>query len=931
MEVFEEGAEIILSISRLFANVHGARYKIAFCDALTTLVLQVAHRGSVELHHPTWVEVTDSLWPKVQAMCTKPRYWAASLGLGTAVLCASREDAFLQHWWNFLESSSQNIKDRSKRKSLLEAACQLLWSYLFRCKESSNATSKRLDAFLHLWFPSQRRTYDLSDGGVELAALMLHYILYRQSDIGRDFILDMLRAPALQGNALTLQPELISKPRMAAAIRAVAMTKHAYATTTSPSFPITPEDSCRLPPDQDTPRAFEYSSVTLGQAFATFDDLIGKIALICDHQVQDVSILDQKAILSSGSTFSSTIEGESGEGEKEGLIWRFHEDMRLSAAYSHVHQPYLDVLRCCLDVWPQCLTNKLSHSSALGVAFRALFSSDSLLSSSAAKCFPRVAAQADLSMSVASYLGRNLLRPDTLFWEGHQFQQHLLKKVITYFQLWSKCLDKWRQHIAKESDGFASPAVTINRAAAWNTLDEVEAHALALSVLPVVALRRTAAASAETVLHIDRLLSGSTLHTSESVTRMWQLLSQAAGEALVRSPPLHVRLPDVTLSTLLQAREPMEGVSWTEVQSAFFRNCCVLFPTITALVRPALASRFNALDSHVGALNPADISLRGRSAAAEAAIASWTAVGGSLLAISQDKDSSDSRTHKRESSDATADMADISGPSLINQLLHHAITKPTAISEKAIDALEGLSSSLFCVLLQQMRKLSMDAIDDNKRLGTASRQDQSQTMRLRLKDVRSVNARVHMRLIPHFARSRDAERSKEVFLILAWIKEMLTFLNDGTIRTEPSFNELRHAFAVVLSTFLNEIQAEGTIERYFSNDTLLHAFRLCEEWQSYNSNSESGRAKLANLLTSIAYRENDRLRSKVLNELREQVADLASASARALAVLCSCISLGSPASETSSSSASNLSMGDAFGWASKLLTAASKDARAPAQ
>ncbi len=886
MESFEECAESILPLAKLFGAAHGPRFKNAFADALAVLVLQVADQASAELHHPTWSEIVDALWPRALAMSAKPRYASSSLSLGTALLCASKEDFFLAQWWTWAESAFQNLKEKNKRKELLECACRLFWTYLFRCKESSNATSRRVEAFSRMVLPAQKKGSDAPEPGIELQALMLHHLLYRQADLGRDLVLDLLRSASLQGNALTLQPELINRPRMTAAIRAVVLTKQAYATSTSPAFPFSLSDIVSLPADGI--RDVEYPTQAIGQAFATFEDLLGKIALICDHQVKDLSVFGDKIAFFTGNTTSNTIDPEVSEFDREGTVLRYHETMRITTAYPGAQQPFLDVLRVCLEAWPVSLTSKLSSVSSSTVMIGALFSADPSVGSAAASALLRCAARTELATSAVLSLGRRLLQPEATLWEGHPHQKSITSKIVSIGQLWLEMLDVWVKSNKLSDDDTPS---TAGRAATWNALEELEAQALAMTANPLVMVRRTAYSAMRCLAELDASLTGRQAAASlEDATRAAHILDMPVARALSNDEQVQQLRCSAHIEAVLQARDSVESVAWQDIQAAFFRLCAASLPTVVAYVKPMLAARFAALDRHFFGVGVSPTARNAVFYHADTASLSWTATAGCLLALSTDAELPATRQqqHQRGSSDGAIDVSDITGPAVVKSLLIRAAGGQHQESDMAIKALSGMHPRLFYVFLTESHKMAQEAVDENKRLGTL-RHD---TNGLRQQSVRRANALLLKNLMPYFPKLDGSQRANGIFHILAWVKETQTLLADNAARADLSHNQLRLSYAVVLSIFLDSLGGAEGAARFFSPDSLLQAFQLCQDWQSYSPFSPTGPSKLAELLTSAAYRHNDQSRSRALNELREQVHELAFAAGRAMASLLAHIPCG---------------------------------------
>lgn len=978
----------------MFVGARG-RSKNTFADTLTALLLQVAKNATVELHHPTWVDITETIWPKALSMIAKPRYWSSGFLLGTAILCASKEDIFLHDWWAFLETSLPHLKDRSQRTMIAECASRLLWVYLFRCKESSNATSRRLEGFFRVWFPGSRRSLELPDTGTEFHALMLHYVLYRHFDLGSDLILDLLRATALQSNTLTHQPEVINKPRMAAAIRAINLTWSSFQTKESPPFPeILPLEPsvARLlatgnPDGTASAAPMEPPTSSIESMLKKFEDLVGKIALLCDQQVGEVSVYDRTILPAGNNAHSaSSVSNDylSIDNEREGLAWRHHPDMRATVAYSQAHQPYIDVLRSCINVWPHCLTNKVNRNMAFSILFRALLSPDWTLALSAENALRRFAARPDMSMDLLSFVGRNLMRPELFRWSSSNSHDLLLRKTIHLFDLWAMCFDKWHDHLRSEQSTATSilngegntapikpnqgskgePADTgqpkaMSRASIWATLDEVESYSVILMALPAVALRRIAARVSEHAFQVEVLLTGDNRQATEldsttlmsQASRVWELL-RAPVERAIEGDLLahlhnHLHTSEVPLSDVLQARESVNGVSWRSVQACFFRQCGKLFPTIMALVKSNLATRFTMLESCIAAASlssPSTSSSRLNSPSFDFVVQTWSSIACCLAAVNTTPGtlSEGQTTHKRQISDPATETSLITGRELIKELLAHTHSTHPEVREGASYAVGGINCHLFFITLKELHHTMTDMAADDRKPAAANsvssghlhhhRRDAS--LRIRTEQGRKTTSMILSSIIPYIQILDDPNRSEEVYLVLAWIKGLHVFLKGAAMKDDMGQNSIRLAFATVVAHFVDSLLAEGSVMRYFSAETINELFTLCLEWQSYDPTGVNGKTKLAELLTAAAFRQKDeQVRLRVVNDLRADIQELAHQSAKTLAALCSCLSILSSeqGSQVPNAPGTRLSVSLVLTWAQKLLLSPTPLAREPAQ
>ncbi|PWN23960.1 hypothetical protein BCV69DRAFT_279866 [Microstroma glucosiphilum] len=652
METFEEGAEFLETIARFFAGAHGQRVKCAYAETLTHLILPVAQSASAEINHPTWQKAMDIVGPRAYTMATKPRYWPIAYPLYVATLCGSSDDTFSQGfagagnwgWTTCLESALPRLKDRNLRPIVLNAALRLIWVYMFRCRESTTTTTKRLGAFFRQWFPATRPAVII---GAETShaphVAMLHLVLYRHFEFGRDLILEFLRHSALSGSTLSLQTDVLTPPRMIAAIRAVMMVLDAHVKGESPPFPSSADFGRYDLVDfngmgDELPDSFSSPKPDIGDAQIKFNDLIGKIALICDHQVATTTVFDESVIVLRGGPVShgvgSTIPGTQSMASMAALvdherhIMRQHPRTKLTVAYVREQQPYVDLLRACFESWPRCLASSIPFASVLSVLFRATFSADPDLGDAASQTLRRIAQQrSNGAAAVVSGFGRFIFRTNTIFWETHPHQISLLPKVEAAVKVWLDFLNIWLGQLrASQADGEQGVDAKMERTSAWAINDEVEAYGLLLLCSGHRPLRRLAISTLRIVSILDEAFA-----TPGGDVRAGAGAPGVDGFPAVAEPTRIIHLLDLPcrtfcnvddsrlnadqrqkvtewnrnnsmnpLSDLAESDLSIEHSLWQHVLPRFLRNCLERFPTTVAVFRSHVTNRLLSMDSAVG-------------------------------------------------------------------------------------------------------------------------------------------------------------------------------------------------------------------------------------------------------------------------------------------------------------------------------------------
>lgn len=472
MDVFEAGAEFLLAIARFFAHSHGYRIKRAFARVLNTIIEPVARSASAELNHPTWMQAMNTLLPKAQSMAVRSRYCSTAYPLWAISLCASPPDLLVERWFACVEAGWSKLKERPKdgnlRLIVYVCAAQLFWAYLFRCYEGTNPTQRRLDAFFGLCLPPPRSSMLPTDRCTDACVDMLTSALYRQFDYTHAVIFDLLRQSTLEEKGVIFQPDLLHPTRMCIAIRAVALTLHAYVSGEAPALPGIGQYSIDAIASEAPPFSFPNARVETVQG--QFDTLITQIALHCDYVLKDLNVLDEQMRLARG-TEPPTLSIQNGEHYEI----RTHANNAFTLAYSSDHQPYFDLLRTCIDTWPRCMSRSIARPTCYALLFRGLFCVDPSVQSASASALVRIARSQDGAAVVLRAFLQWLFRKDGVVWELQSHADVLVAQFAQVIDVFVCLLDL----CSAENDALVK-----------ETLEQSEASALLLLCIPSVLVRQ---------------------------------------------------------------------------------------------------------------------------------------------------------------------------------------------------------------------------------------------------------------------------------------------------------------------------------------------------------------------------------------------------------------------------------------------------------
>lgn len=936
MELFEEGAEFLEAIARFFSSAHGPKIKETYAETLTYLILPVAKSASAEINHPTWKRAMEMIAPRAYGMLAKPRYWPIAYPLYVATLCGSSEEQFMGglggHWgWGpCLESAIPKIKDRFLKPIVLNTALRLIWVYMNRCKESSNTTTKKLETFYRQWFPPGRSTVT----GAEALTLtpyvqMVHLVLYRHFDFGRDLVLDLLRHKALSGSTLALQqPEVLNHQRMIIAIRAVLLALDNYVKGESPPFPSSPnftrfERSDFEGTGNELADDFKYPRPEIADAQAKFNDLIGKIALICDHQVGHTTVFDESVMILRGygpNQVAPMIDHER-------YFVRAHPQSRLTVAYPSEQQYSIDLLSACLQAWPRCLSSNLPFSSVLTTLFRAHFSADYYLGDIATLTLKRFARQRkNGAATVVSSFGRFIFRAGTLFWETHPHQLSLLFKVEAAIRVWIDFLNIWLAKLRDTKDGEQGIKSQMERTSAWAINDEVEAYGLLLLCSGYRPLRRQAISVLRLVSILDDAFSApkaSSVNGEAEPSRIIHLLDMPCREfcnvedsqltAEQRQKVQEWTRTDslLPLSDLAESDYSIEHSLWQHVLPRFLRMCLDHFPTTVAVFRAHVTNRVLNMDAAVAiaaglvprqatmqattrtmpasssavSLNPS-----GQASAAEQALMAehWKFY---ILALCTTTTSTEgsrgaaltTAAHRRQASDAGSSERTIGARDLFQKLVPFLASESPRFCEAVVTALGNINVNLYRTLLETLQAVSSQ-LNDGGRSRSLGRSTAPARRHVRL---RTALAHVVQLTSSHMSGAKTFSDAAIMPLVLNWVRDTFNFLMDREIKADWDFQSLRRFFCGVVEDLYKGLSSSKEREKHFPFDTRLRMFKLYSDWYSFSQSAKDGPSKLASLLASVAeLHRDDKNREQLIMALRNDTQALSFHASNVMATLC---------------------------------------------
>ncbi|KAG9311702.1 cell morphogenesis N-terminal-domain-containing protein [Chiua virens] len=389
-EAFEEGAEFMEAMAKSFENSHGLRFKVAFAETLTRLLHPIGKAAQAEVNHPQWEKAIEKIYPRAKEMMSKPRYWHVAYPLAVTALCVAPHQFFLKHWMACFEYGISKLKDKPYRIPILNGIVRLIWTYLYRCQEPASTSTSKLDGLLKHFFPTGRSSVFPPEEHLEPFICVVHFIISRYFEYGRDFCLELLQESTNPSN--TLAPE-----RVGIVVQATLLTLHGLEREEpTPTWPSSVDFSA-IPSWDDYPSSSDVlpASVLSKPGIQEFTERFGAvtstIARTCFKAVGHMSVFDDQWLLgrSSASGSASTFE------ESHNLVIRRHPEGSFAlASYKRAINPGHDVYTAHRFLFPT-VVDMLIHGvvhveprvgEVAGAALRR-FMKDPVYAPAVLKCF----------------------------------------------------------------------------------------------------------------------------------------------------------------------------------------------------------------------------------------------------------------------------------------------------------------------------------------------------------------------------------------------------------------------------------------------------------------------------------------------------------------------------------------------------------------
>src|ERR1700722_5883716 len=354
---------------------------------------------------------------------------------------------------------------------------RLIWTYLYRCQESPSTTMSKLETLLKHFFPPNRLSVFPNDDTLEPFIYIVHFILSRHVEYGRDLCLELIHEPTIASHTGT-SPIPIAPERTAIAIEAILLTIYGCEKEQpTPTWPSS-ADFYVMPSRDDYPATSDFVPASLfakpgmQQFFERCGKTLGIIAVSCANSVGQMSIADDQ-----WSYPRPNIAFE----ETPNYTIRRHADTMV--AYPNILVPQITLLRTCFNSWPRCLHPSVPLGDAIDILIRGVIHVEPSLGEVPCAALKRFMADPQHAISVLSRFTSFLFNPTRAVREGSGVK--FLPETGQLLDLWVDIAESWiRANLGKPSDSFSED----EKKSIVATIDDLESAALFLLSYEILAI-----------------------------------------------------------------------------------------------------------------------------------------------------------------------------------------------------------------------------------------------------------------------------------------------------------------------------------------------------------------------------------------------------------------------------------------------------------
>ena len=910
---WDRSSLFIRSLARMFAAVHGANIKNAYCQLFEALVLPVAAAAMPERSTPVWREVVETIRSKTSQLLPKQKHWIHAFSMVSVLLCAAPADIFASHAHSLIMSVHSKLKDRESRVVALKGICRLLWTYLYKsASDTQVAVVRNLAEIIKMIFHAPKRPLVSTEPHIAEPLIQLIRIIgYQYQDLCfRQIIFPLMNSDQFL-NGKELRVEALVPDRMVIAIRAFLVLMADIEARDPPPFPSrfddesSPQDMYTPPtlsrqksamPPFDPPSTVSTTTSTgdrlskpvittsftdsTKEAYNKFCRILGELTIFCDNAFGGQAVLEERLFGLPPKTPMTEAFSFTRRDEHQGPL-----DPR---------QSFYDLLHVAVQALPRCLSPFTPLNSLVNLLCTGTAHVQSNIAASSAQSLKSIARQShaqQVTIGFARFIFNFDDRFSTMSDGGMLGPDHIENTLKLYVELLQIWIDDIKQKTKKT--GLESPSEARTRAAQLDLsgisahVDEIESHGLFFLCSPSKLVRAYAITVLRCVVEFDTALG------VKDITRIISIIEGSPSSVLdVNDGKLTLaersrlqrgmRKSNIqsTLVELCSSDEPYDLTLWYKTFPNLVRissEVCFNAVTLTREIVCARLSQMNrslqtvADGSRTAAGPPFDIGLgrivgRMSSTSPGIIIEQWKLylifACTTLTNLGTPSKSDGAGTqHGRKSSKSSQHSGDKvdSAKELFTQLIPFLSIENDLVRDAVVAALGSINANLYLTLLESLQK-PVESCNEEVKTRRAAHQRTASGSQAQLphNTLRTEIAHVY-KLTAHFLQSLEVQRNDMFEWMLnnvsTYTKELRLFLNDDDVQEVWNFHKLRTHYCGLVEELFESLNKRGDPMRWMPFQSRKAAFQLMEEWCGYAPNRTQAKQREENMRRSVLLEE----------------------------------------------------------------------------
>lgn len=946
-DAWDRTCDFMLSLAKLFANVHGQMIKYAYCQVLRELLIRIASKTTIELNTPKWRSVVETMKQRCSLLLSKPKHWQEAYPLMSALLCVSPAETFTTQWLSLALSTQPRLKERATRAIALRGICQLVWTYLYRTStDSPNVAVRRLEDIVRMVFQPGKRSYLSTEPAIAEPLIQLARIIgFKYQDLCFRTIIFPLLNSDMFTSGRDLRVENLEPDRMVIAIRSFLAIMADLEKAEQPPFPSSFESdpnayTTDLPALPVSPRPLQHMSIKSSllkeerlsrpvnftgfaevakEYYIRFCKILGEITIICDNAFGGQAVLDEKFSLQTPKTPMS-----------EAFSFGRRDDHQAS---TDPRQGFYDLLHVAVQALPRCLSPHIPFNSLINLLCTGTAHVQGNIALSSAQSLKSIARQShaqQVTIGFARFIFNFDDRYSTMSDGGMLGPGHIestLKLYVELLQIWIEEIKQKTRKAALDTpdDGSGNRGVQLDLSSVWAHVDEVESHGLFFLCSPSCRVRAYAVTVLRLITEFDTALGGSSTRIIRVMEGSPQKVMDISDEKLSLAERSRLqrgmRKSNVqsTLVELCSSDVPYDATLWFKIFPNLVRISFEVCPFAVTLTRDIVCARLYQMHRTLLSLtegpraspyatfdtSTGKTSSRLATTSPEIVIEQWKLylifAFTTLTNLGFSTQSAHSQmAHSRKSSKSSQKSANkvYSAGELFAKVLPFLSVDNTAIREAAVVGLGSININLYRTLLESLQGHAAACAEEAKsRLGMHNRTISSPRRSRRTDHLRTEITHVY-KLTSHFLKLPEAYSDDWILNNLVnYTKDLRIFLSDAEVQNEWDFQKLRTHYCGLIEVLFEGINKTSDPLQWMPFQARKAAFTLMEDWCGYSANQTQIRQREENMRRSMLDREADLGNKGIATAAMEiEKRDLRTAALSAMAALC-----GGPVSITTDS------------------------------